>query len=73
MRVTTTIDDQLAKQAQIKARSLNESMSAFVSKAVQLRLEQLEEASAYEALEKLVGEGFADDGYREALREMRDA
>ena len=73
MRVTTTIDDQLAQQAQTKARSLNESMSAFVSKAVQLRLEQLERAAAYAALEELVGEGFADDSYKETLREMRDA
>lgn len=72
MRVTTTIDDQLAKQAQTKARSLNESMSAFVSKAVRLRLEQLEEAAAYAELEALVGKGFAEKNYKEALRDMRD-
>lgn len=73
MRVTTTMDDHLAEQAQSKARSLNESMSAFVSKAVQLRLEHLEEEAAYRELEALVGEGFAEEGYKETLREMRDA
>ncbi len=72
MRITTTLDDQLASEAQTKARSLNESMSAFVSKAVKLRLEQLEEDEAYVALEALVGEGFAKPTYKEALREIRD-
>ena len=73
MRVTTTIDDQLAKEAQAKAQSLNESMSAFIAEAVKLRLEQLGEAAAHAELEALVGEGFAEPTYKEVLREVRDA
>lgn len=73
MRVTTTMDDQLAERVQSEARSLNESVSAFVAAAVRLRLEQLEEAAAYAALEDLVGEGFAKKSYKQVLRDMRDA
>ena len=73
MRVTTTLDDRLAKQAQQKARSLNESMSAFVSEAVRLRLEQLEWTEAVEQLNDLVGDDFVKDDYQQAIRDMRDA
>ena len=73
MRVTTTLDDRLAEQAQQKARSLNESMSAFVSEAVRLRLEQLEWTEAVEQLNDLVGDDFVKDDYQQAIRDMRDA
>ena len=72
MRVTTTIDEALAERARQVAKSLNKSMSAFVSEAVRLRLEQLEQDNAYRELEGLVGEGFAKDSYKQSLRDMRD-
>ena len=73
MRITTTIDENLAKQAQETAEARQESLSAFVSEAVRLRLEQLEQESAFEALQSLVGKGFAKDDYKEVLRDIRDA
>lgn len=72
MRVTTTIDDALVEQAQSVAKSLNKSLSAFVSEAVRLRLEQLEQDAAYSELEALVSEGFAKESYKQSLRDMRD-
>ena len=72
MRITTTIDDDIAKQAQAVAEARLESLSAFVSEAVRLRLEQLEQEAAFEELQALVGEGFAEEGYRQSLRSLRD-
>ncbi|UCH26713.1 MAG: hypothetical protein JSV66_03430 [Trueperaceae bacterium] len=72
MRITTTIDDELAKRAQTAAKAREESLSAFVSEAVRLRLEQLERDAAFREIEALVGKGFAKDSYRESLRELRD-
>ena len=73
MRITTTLDTDLAKQAQAKAEALRESLSAFVSKAVRMRLEQLEQDAAYRDLEALVKPDFAKESYRQSLRDLRDA
>lgn len=73
MRITTTIDDDLAKQAQKAAEAREESLSAFVSEAVRFRLEQLEQEQAFEVLQSLVDKDFAKDSYKESLRAIRDA
>lgn len=72
MRITTTLDSELARQAQAKAEALQESLSAFVSEAVRMRLEHLEQDAAYRDLEALVGPGFAKETYKQSLRNMRD-
>ena len=73
MRVTTNLDDDLAKQLQARAEALQESLATFVSEAVRLRLEHLEQEAAYRDLEALVGEGFAKKSYKQSLRASRDA
>ena len=72
MRITTTLDEALAKEAQKTAKRLDESMSAFVSEAVRLRLEKLKKEAAFKELKTLVRPDYALESYKESLRQLRN-